>query len=172
MPAISVPGNLTSRTDRARIVLAICHKSRNHTSSVRHRTDSAIVSLLQDDLVLTRKQAAWHDRQKSIFHPSLLFFLSISDVQLATVLSLKERGRQARLGTSVVIATNLHDLAVLFTAHEITNGMLFSFALHKSLRSHFGKWLPYNHYVSVLFSNRLQSGLLRNCPTSLTTELH
>jgi len=45
-------------------------------------------------------------------------------MQLTTVLSLKDQGRWAWLGTTVVTATNLYALALLFTLREITSCML------------------------------------------------
>lgn len=67
------------------------------------------------------------------------------------MLLLDDQGRQAWLGTTVVIAMNLHDLALLFTPHEITSFFFFHFA--EFVRSHFGKWLPCNYYVAIPFSN-------------------
>lgn len=60
------------------------------------------------------------------------FFKSNSDVQLVTVLSLEDQGRQAQVGTTVVIAMNLYDLAQLFTPHEITSCMLIFFLVCRS----------------------------------------
>lgn len=78
------------------------------------------------------------------------FFKSNSDVQLATVLSLEDQGRQAWLGTTVVIAMNLYDLALLFIPYEITSCMLIFLFVCRSGETSFWQMAPIQ--------------LLRDCP--------
>lgn len=55
----------------------------------------------------SNKEIGWMTRKREIHLP---FFKSSLDVQLATVLLLKDQGRQAWLGSTVDIAMKLHDL--------------------------------------------------------------
>lgn len=67
MSAISMPNNLTSRITKPELLWPNAARSPKTTLHLWETEQTQLSCPLQGNLVLTRKQAGWHDREKSIF---------------------------------------------------------------------------------------------------------